>query len=89
MATSNTATLNDISAQRNEVAKANTAAAKDAEKLGDEVKKEIIAADNAFDQAVKAIPGNATVQEASTAYQAAIAEWDKAMLSIRTKVGCK
>ena len=89
MATSSTVTLNDLSAQRNEVAKANAAAAKDADKVGDEVKKEIAAADNAFDQAIKAIPGSATVSEASAAYQAAIKDWDQAMLSIRTKVGCK
>jgi hypothetical protein len=89
LATNSSATLDQLAAQRNEVAKAATAAAKDAEKLGDEVKKEIIAADNAFDMAIKAIPGSATVQEASTAYQAAIDAWDKAMLSIRTKVGCK
>jgi hypothetical protein len=89
MATSSTVTLNDLSAQRNEVAKANAAAAKDAEKVGDEVKKEIASADNAFDQAIKAIPGSATVSEASAAYQAAIKDWDQAMLSIRTKVGCK
>ena len=89
MATSSTVTLNDLSAQRNEVAKANAAAAKDAEKVGDEVKKEVVAADNAFDQAIKAIPGSATVSEASAAYQAAIKDWDQAMLSIRTKVGCK
>jgi len=89
MATSSTVTLNDLSAQRNEVAKANAAAAKDAEKVGDEVKKEIASADNAFDQAIKAIPGSATVSEASAAYQTAIKDWDQAMLSIRTKVGCK
>lgn len=89
LATNNTTTLNQLAAQRNEVAKANAAAAKDAEKLGDEVKKEIVAADNAFDRAIKAIPGSATVQEASTAYQSAIADWDKAMVSIRTTVGCK
>jgi len=88
-ATSSTATLDQIAAQRKEVAKATQAAAKDGEKLGDEVKKEIIAADNAFDAAIRAIPGSATVEEASAAYQAAIDNWDKAMLAIRAKIGCK
>jgi len=88
-ATSNTATLDQIAAQRKEVAKATQAAARDGEKLGDDVKKEIAAADQAFDAAIKAIPGSATVQQASAAYQAAIDNWDKAMLAIRAKVGCK
>ena len=88
-ATSSTATLDQIAAQRKEVAKATQAAAKDGEKLGDEVKKEIIAADNAFDAAIRAIPGSATVEEASAAYQAAIDNWDKAMLAIRAKIGCR
>ena len=89
MVTSSTATLDQIAAQRDAVAKANVTVNKDAEKLADEVKKEVIAADNAFYQAVRAIPSSATVPEASAAYQAAIKDWDQAMLSIRSKVGCK
>lgn len=88
LVTSDTATLDQIAAQRDEVAKATKAAAKDAEALADEVKKEIVAADNAFDQTVIAIPGDATVAEASATYQEAVKAWDTAMLSIRAKVGC-
>jgi len=89
MVSAKTATLDEISEQREEVSRAVASADRDAEKVGDEIRKEIIAADNAFDQAMRAIPGDATVEEASAAYQAAINEWDQAMLSIRAKVGCK
>jgi hypothetical protein len=52
------------------------------------VKADIKAADDAFDDAIAAIPGDATLSEAAAAYQAAIDAWDAAVASIRTDAGC-
>ncbi|MGB7962949.1 MAG: hypothetical protein WCF12_08345 [Propionicimonas sp.] len=51
--------------------------------------KEVLAADAAFDQAIMAIPGEATVPEAAATYQEAVKAWDAAVATIRSKVGCK
>lgn len=89
MVTSDKATLDTIANQRAAVYTANKVVAKDAEKLAEEVRKEVIAADAAFDSAIMAIPGEATVPEAAAAYQEAVKAWEAAVAAIRSKVGCK
>lgn len=89
MVTDGSFTLDEISAQRDAVASAVAAAADDAEKLADDVKKEIEAADGDFDEAIKAIPADATLMEAATAYKAAIAAWEEDLKSIKGTLGCE
>lgn len=82
------ATIDDVKAQVESIGTATATAAEDAADLADSVKADITAADKAFDDAIKAIPGDATLTEAAAAYQSAITAWDAAMVSIRTEAGC-
>jgi hypothetical protein len=88
MISGGSATLEEVQAQVRTIGDASTAAAIDADDLADSVREDVIAADNAFDAAIQAIPSDATVAEAASQYQAAIAAWDAAVLSIRTEAGC-
>ena len=82
------ATIDDVKAQVESIGTATATAAEDAADLADSVKADITAADKAFDDAIKAIPGDATLSDAAAAYQSAITAWDAAMVSIRTEAGC-
>ena len=82
------ATIDDVKAQVESIGTATATAAEDAADLADSVKADITAADQAFDDAIKAIPGDATLSDAAAAYQSAITAWDAAMVSIRTEAGC-
>jgi hypothetical protein len=82
------ATIDDVKAQVESIGTATATAAEDAADLADSVKADIKAADQAFDDAIKAIPSDATLADAAAAYQSAITAWDAAMVSIRTEVGC-
>ena len=82
------ATIDDVKAQVESIGTATATAAEDAADLADSVKADMTAADKAFDDAIKAIPGDATLSDAAAAYQSAITAWDAAMVSIRTEAGC-
>ena len=88
LVTGGEATIDDVKAQVESISAATATAAEDAGDLADSVKADIKAADQAFDDAIKAIPGDATLSDAAAAYQSAITAWDAAMVSIRTEVGC-
>ena len=88
LVTGGEATIDDVKAQVGAIGTATATAAEDAADLADAVKADIKAADQAFDDAIKAIPGDATLSEAAAAYQAAMDGWDAAMASIRTEAGC-
>ncbi|MGB7979948.1 MAG: hypothetical protein WCF36_04040 [Candidatus Nanopelagicales bacterium] len=88
LVTGGEATIDDVKAQVQAIGTATATAAQDAADLADAVKADIKAADDAFDDAIAAIPGDATLSEAAAAYQAAIDAWDAAMASIRTNAGC-
>lgn len=88
LVTSGDATVDQVNEQRQAIAKANEEAQGKAGDLGDAVKKEIQAADKAFDDALAAIPGDATIPEAADQYRAAVDAWDAAILGIRSEVGC-
>lgn len=83
------ATLNDVEAQVKTVEKAYDSALGEAEDVPDAARAEIQSAYADFVRAVNAIPGTATVDEAATAYNTAVAAYDAALLKIRTEVGCK
>lgn len=82
------ATVDQVQEQKEAIADAVEKSSEAAQDLGDSVKDDISAADDAFNDAVDAIPGDSTVSEAAGAYQAAVQAWDAAVLSIRTEVGC-
>ena len=82
-------TVEQVQAQREAIAKAVETSAADAKDLTESVQAEVKAADEAFDAAIGAIPADTPVSDASAQYQAAVVAWDKAVLSIRTEVGCK
>ena len=88
LVTGGEATIDDVKAQVESIGTAAATAAEDAADLADAVKADIKAADDAFDEAIAAIPGDATLSEAAGAYQAAMDAWDAAMASIRTEAGC-
>lgn len=88
LVTSGTATTDQVEEQREVVQKAAEAMATDAAKLGDTVAKAVSAVEQAFDQALRAIPSDMTIDEAAPAYQAAIIAWDAAMVGLRATVGC-
>jgi len=56
--------------------------------LQDSVKTEIEAANDAFDEAVAAIPDDATPAEAASSYTAAIEAYDTAVTEIESELGC-
>lgn len=83
------ATVEDVQDQRDAVAKAVADAGDEIEGLADSVKAEVETANEAFADAVDAIPTDVPLSEARAQYNAAVLAWDKAILSIRTEVGCK
>ncbi len=56
--------------------------------LAESIQSDIKAADQAFADAIAAIPDTATLAEVASAYGAAIQAWDTAAASIRSEVGC-
>lgn len=88
MVSDGTSTRDQIEIQYGSV----TASAKnmllDASDLAEAVQTDLKAADEAFADAIAAIPDDATVAEAATAFQAAIQSWNAAAASIRSEVGC-
>ena len=82
------ATIDEVQTQVQAIGAARVQALGDAADLAESVRNDIKAADDAFDKAVAAIPGDATLSEAADSYQAAIDAWDAAMASIRTEAGC-
>ena len=82
------ATVDQVQEQRDAIASAVQDAQKQAESLADSVQADIKAADDTFDAALQAIPGDATLPEAATSYAAAIRAWDASVEAIRTEVGC-
>ncbi len=88
LVTNGDATLDQIQEQKDTLVDAVGSAQEAAADLADSVRNQIEIADEAFDDAVGAIPGDATLSEAVPAYRSALDAWDTAMLSIRTEVGC-
>lgn len=85
---SGNATVADVQKQVGKVKEAAEKANKEAGKLQDSVQKDIKSADESFSKAVDAIPGDATLNEASTKYQQAVADWEQSVTQIRADVGC-
>jgi uncharacterized phage infection (PIP) family protein YhgE len=88
LVTSGDATVDQVQEQRDAIANATQEAQSKASDLSDSVKSEIEAADKAFQDAISAIPGDATIPEAAAQYRAALDAWDTAVLNIRSEVGC-
>ncbi len=88
LVTGGEATVDQIQEQRDSIASAVADSQKQAESLAESVQADIKAADETFDAAIKAIPGDATLPEAAASYTAAIDAWDASVASIRTEVGC-
>ena len=88
LVTGGTATVDDVKKQVDKVKEAASKAADKGKDLADSVKGQIESADEAFTKAVDAIPGDATLQEASTQYQAAVAAWEQSVAKIRSDAGC-
>lgn len=88
MVSDGTSTRDQIEIQYGSV----TASAKnmllDAADLAESVQTDLKAADEAFGDAIAAIPDDATLSEAATAYTAAIQDWKAAANSIQSEVGC-
>ncbi len=88
MVTGGEATLEEVQEQVSAIGEAAQEAATEADALSDSVRADVLAADSAFDAAIKEIPNDATVSEAATQYQAAVADWDAAIATIRADAGC-
>lgn len=88
LVTSGDATVEQVNEQRQAIARANAEAQGKAGDLGAAVRADIQAADKAFEDAIAAIPGDATIPEAADLYRAAVDAWDEAIRGIRSEVGC-
>lgn len=82
------ATVEDVQKQIKSVKEAAEKANKEAGELKESVQSDIKTADEAFTKAVDAIPGDATLNEASAKYKEAVAAWEQSVSKIRTDVGC-
>ncbi len=82
------ATLDQIQEQKDTLVDAVESAQEAAADLADSVRNQIEIADDEFNDAIEAIPSDATLSEAVQVYQSALAAWDVALLSIRADVGC-
>ncbi len=82
------ATLDQVRDQRDKAVAALKTARDDADDLAESVRNQIDIADEAFDDAMATIPGDATVSQAAAAYNEAIKAWNAALLGIRSDVGC-
>jgi ABC-type transporter Mla subunit MlaD len=88
LVTGGDATVDQVQEQRDAIASAVQDAQKQAGSLADSVQADIKAADDTFDAALQAIPGDATLPQAAASYAAAIQAWDASVKAIRTEVGC-
>ena len=88
LVTGGDATVDQVQEQRDAIASAVQDAQKQAGSLADSVQADIKAADDTFDAALQAIPGDATLVQAAASYAAAIQAWDASVKAIRTEVGC-
>lgn len=81
-------TLADVQAQTAEVAEAFDETRESAADLSGTTLAELEAADKAFDDAIAAIPADATVDQAKGAYTAALVQYTAAVASAKSQVGC-
>lgn len=81
-------TLADVQAQTAQVAEAFEETRESAADLTGTTLAELEAADKAFDDAIAAIPADATVDQAKGAYTAALVQYTAAVASAKGKVGC-
>jgi len=88
LVTGGDATVDQVQEQRDAIASAVQDAQKQAGSLADSVQADIKAADDTFDAALQAIPGDATLVQAAASYAAAIQAWDASVKAIRAEVGC-
>ena len=88
LVTGGDATVDQVQEQRDAIASAVQDAQDQAGSLADSVQADIKAADDTFDAALQAIPGDATLVQAAASYAAAIQAWDASVKAIRTEVGC-
>jgi hypothetical protein len=88
LATSGGATVTDVRNQAAATVKSVQAAEVQAQDLTEAVRTDIQAADQAFAEAIAAIPQDASQQEGLQAYQAAAQAWGQSMAAIRAEVGC-
>ena len=82
------ASTDAIKTQRDVVQSAIQANSVPLSQLQDSVQTEIEAANDAFDQAVAAIPDDATPAEAASSYTAAIEAYDTAVTEVESELGC-
>ena len=83
------ATLDDIEAQRDVVADAWQDAADSAGSLDEAVSNEADSAYDAYQDAIGAIPGDATVAEAAPQYAAAVQAYVADLATIAVDAGCE
>lgn len=88
LVTGGSATVDQVQEQRDVIASAVQDAQKQAESLADSIQADVKAADDTFEAALQAIPGDATLPQAAASYAAAIQAWDASVKAIRTEVGC-
>ena len=89
MVASGDSTRNEISDQGQVVVDAAVTAYKDSNDLSEAVRADIQAADEAFREAIRAIPSStSTVSEATQAYQAAMDAYNISMDAARASLGC-
>jgi hypothetical protein len=74
--------------QVDQITEASAAANNPAEELAESVRADLRAANEAFSDAVEAIPDDAGLAQAVAAYRAAVAEWESSIEAIRSEVGC-
>ena len=88
MVTSGDSTRNEISDQGTAVVDAATSAYRASDNLAESVRADIQAADQAFREAIRAIPRNSTVAEATQAYMAAMDAYNTSIDAVRTSLDC-
>ena len=81
-------TLSEVQAQTAEVAKAFDETRESASDLSGTTLADLEAADKAFDEAIAAIPADATVDQAKAAYTAALLQYTAAVVSAKSNAGC-
>lgn len=82
------ATTDEVRAQADAIRDAADQASGGAESLSDSVRADIQAANDAFEEAIDAIPDDATLLQTAAQFQTAVSAWEESVRQIRTEVGC-
>ncbi len=88
MISAGSATVEDLEEQRRQVRSAYAQVLDDADDLAQTVQDDIAQANENFSEAIDGISPNATISEATAAYNSAAAAYNDEINSIRAQVGC-